>query len=178
MNRRFIRTVVAGSTLLAVGAALAQEPAGSKQPKQQQAQSQDAQGQGSSSSSSATRAGASKAPVMLMLMVPVAVETKTNDTLADGCWAKLYDGYNYGGDSFTIVGPSDMADMTGPFGVDWEDKVSSIKTGPKATVTIYDNEDFRDRAASIKPGQEVPQITEKMGLFEEFNSMRIKCASS
>lgn len=170
-----VTTAVLAGAALAMGSAGAQEPSKSDQARQTAATQGTTDG---TSRQKSTTSNDRAAPVMFMLMVPVAVETKTNDALANGCWAKLYDGYNYAGDSFTIVGPSDMADMTGPFGVDWEDKISSIKTGPRATVTIYDNENFRDRAATVKPGQEVPQITEKMGLFEEFNSMRIKCDSA
>lgn len=114
----------------------------------------------------------------MLLVVPVTLEKKADTTLAGGCWAKLYDDYNYGGDSLTLVGPLDLPRMIGPFGVDWDDKVSSIKTGPKASVTIYDNESYRDRAGKIKPAQEVPQLTQKMGLFEDPNSMRINCTGT
>lgn len=188
MSKHF-RTAIAGTALLAVGAALAQEPGQSQSQEQQSKEqradatdSKDMQSQTDKStdkSQSSRQARASGAqPVMMMLLIPVSMESKTDNTLANGCWAKLYDNYNYGGDSFTLVGPLDLPKMIGPFGVDWDDKVSSIKTGPKATVTIYDNENFRDRAAKIKPAQEVPQLTEKMGLFEDPNSMRINCGGA
>jgi hypothetical protein len=93
---------------------------------------------------------------------------------AGGCWAKLYGAPNYQGDTFTLVGPVDMSNMKGPFGADWSD-VHSIKTGPKAKVTIYDNINFRDRAAQIKAGQDVPELSRKLGFFEDVSSMRIDC---
>ena len=92
----------------------------------------------------------------------------------DGCWARLYEGDNFEGDSFTLVGPVDLSNMQGPFGVDWSD-TSSIEAGPKAAVTVYDNINFRDRAAQIKAGQRVPELGDRLGLFENVNSIRISC---
>lgn len=197
MSTFFRSTLVAGSALLAVGAALAQEPGESQSQEKmdrsststkaqsddsgtsERAGAMDSQGQDKKSQTSRqARAGGGAPPVMMMLLVPVTMEKQTDTALADGCWAKLYDDYSYGGDSLTLVGPLDLPKMIGPFGVDWDDKVSSIKTGPKAMVTIYDNENYRDRAAKIKPAQEVPELTEKMGLFEEPNSIRISCAET
>lgn len=114
---------------------------------------------------------------VVMLFVPVAMEKQGDTTLANGCWAKLYGDNNFGGDSLTLVGPVDMHDMTGPFGVEWGEKVSSIQAGPRATVTIYDNEEFKDRAATIKPKERIAEISKRMGTFEEVKSVRVNCAT-
>jgi hypothetical protein len=119
----------------------------------------------------------STAMPVVMMIVPVALagDNTTDSAMRDGCWAKLYDNEDYLGDTFTLVGPVELSNMTGPFGADWED-VSSIKTGPRASVTIYDNKNFRDRVAKIRPGQEIADLGEdKLGLFEDFRSMRINC---
>ena len=41
--------------------------------------------------------------------------------------------------------------MIGPFGFDWENKVRSLKVGPTANLTIFDNRDFRDQDVSVPP---------------------------
>ena len=62
------------------------------------------------------------------MMVPMQA---SNDlAMEKGCWAKLYDKKNFQGDSLLLVGPINLARMLGPFGVNWENKVRSIETGP------------------------------------------------
>lgn len=114
----------------------------------------------------------------ITVLVPVAMETRADTGLANGCWAKLYGENGFRGDSLTLVGPVDMADMRGPFGVQWDDKVSSIKAGPNATVTIYDDTNYRDKAATVRPREQVQEISEKMGFFEDVESLKVTCAGA
>lgn len=116
---------------------------------------------------------------MLMVLVPIAQPSTAQAAMRDGCWAKLYTEEKYGGDSLTLVGPVDMPQMTGPFGVNWADQIESVQTGPRTTLTIYDDRNYRDRAATIRPGQEVPDLEdEKLGFFEDFRSMKIACGAA
>jgi hypothetical protein len=116
---------------------------------------------------------------MLVVMVPVAQPTLAQAAMRDGCWAKLYTDQKYRGDVLTLVGPVDMPSMSGPFGVNGTDGVESVQTGPRATLTIYDERDYRDRAATIRPGEEVPDLEdEKLGFFEDFRSLRISCGGT
>jgi hypothetical protein len=134
-----------------------------------------------SADSSSRAAGSNPAnpTPMLMVLVPVAQPTTTQAAMRDGCWARLYTNEKYGGDALTLVGPVDMPTMSGPFGVNWSNQIESVQTGPRTTLTIYDNERYRDRAATIRPNQEVPDLEdEKLGFFEDFRSMKISCASA
>lgn len=137
------------------------------------------QTQGGSGAAGATGAGAAqkgaagKAPVVLML-VPVDVAAK-DSTTKSGCWVRIYDGENYMGDSLTLAGPVSLADMSGPFGLNWDDRVNSVQVGPKASMTVYDNEGYRDQVAWFKSGQNVPDISRKLGFFDEFASVRVTC---
>ena len=110
----------------------------------------------------------------LLLFVPVNAPEQ-NQWKKKGCWAKFYDNQNYGGDSLTLMGPIDMADMTGPFGINWNGKISSVETGPKTRVLVYDNQNFQDLVATFKPGQKSPDVSKKMGFFDEFGSVKIAC---
>lgn len=118
------------------------------------------------------KAGAN--PGTVMLLIPINAP-EHNQWKKKGCWAKFYDNQNYGGDNLTLLGPVDMADMTGPFGVDWKGKISSVETGPKARVLVYDNENFKDLVATFKPGQKSADVSKKMGFFDEFGSIKIAC---
>jgi hypothetical protein len=118
------------------------------------------------------KAGANAGAVLLF--VPVNAPEQ-NQWKEKGCWAKFYDDQNYGGDSLTLMGPIDMADMTGPFGINWNGKISSVETGPKTRVLVYDNKNFQDLVATFKPSQKSPDVSKKMGFFDEFGSVKIAC---
>ena len=111
--------------------------------------------------------------VPVVVMVPVQV---SNDLVKDkGCWVKLYDKKDYQGDSLLLVGPINLAQMIGPFGFNWENKVRSLETGPKANITIYDNRNFRDQDKFIDPNARVPDMSKKMGFLDDFRSMMLSC---
>jgi hypothetical protein len=117
-----------------------------------------------------TTTSAGTTPHVFML-VPVEVAASRG-----GCWAKIYDGENYTGDTLTLAGPISLADMSGPFGLNWDDRVNSVEIGPKATLTVFDNEGFRDQVGQFKSGQKVPDISKKLGFFDEFASVRMTCS--
>jgi hypothetical protein len=111
--------------------------------------------------------------VPVIVMVPMQV---SNDLVMDkGCWVKLYDKKNYQGDSLLLVGPINLPQMLGPFGNNWENKVRSLETGPKANLIIYDNRNFRDEDKFIDPDKKVPDMSKKMGFFDDFRSMQLSC---
>ncbi|HSC64241.1 MAG TPA: beta/gamma crystallin domain-containing protein [Caldimonas sp.] len=94
----------------------------------------------------------------------------------NGCWVKLYDQKNYQGDSFTLAGPIDLAQMTGPFGFNWENKVKSLKTGPKTSLTIYDNRNFKDQDKTIAYSTNVADMSKQLGYLDDFRSMKMTCS--
>lgn len=139
----------------------------------QPSQTAPAQSGQSGQSAQSGQRGSEGHPVVYML-VPIAVADR-DPAMKEGCWAKFHDDQNYRGDTLTLVGPVDMPDMTGPFGIDWKGKISSVETGPKATVQVYDNENFTDLVSTFKPGQKVQDVSKKMGFFDEFSSLKISC---
>lgn len=110
--------------------------------------------------------------VPVLMLVPVQVST---DLENKGCWVKFYEKKNFEGDSLTLAGPLNLPRLIGPFGSDWENKVRSLKTGPKANVTIYDNRDFRDQDKFLDRGVNIPDMSKQMGFFDDFRSMMLSC---
>jgi len=113
-------------------------------------------------------------PVVVYTLIPIKV-AEQDQSMKGGCWARLHDDQNFEGDMLTLIGPVDMPDMTGPFGIDWKGKISSVETGPKATMQVYDNENYNDLVSTFKPGQKVTDVSKKMGFFDEFSSLKISC---
>lgn len=112
-------------------------------------------------------------PPVYVIMTP---ETAANDSaVKSGCWVRIYDRENFLGDRLTLTGPISLADMSGPFGLNWDDRVNSIETGPKAMVSVYDNPGYVDPVAQLKPGQRIADINKRTGLFDEFASIKVDC---
>ena len=110
------------------------------------------------------------------MMVPMQA---SNDlAMEKGCWAKLYDKKNFQGDSLLLVGPINLARMLGPFGVNWENKVRSIETGPRTNLTIFDNRNFGDEDKFIEPNVKIPDLSRKMGFFDNFRSLMLSSVYS
>lgn len=131
-------------------------------------------GQAASGQGGGKQDGTAKAPIYLL----VPVETAANDSaMKNGCWARLYSRDNYSGDMLTLVGPTSLPDMdsSGFFGLNWDDRVESLELGPKATMTVYDNENYRDQIAQFKAGQRTANVSRRVGLFDEFASLRLDC---
>lgn len=94
--------------------------------------------------------------------------------LARGCWVRFFDDKAYRGRSLSLVGPVEMPKIHVPGGlwVNW----SSAVVGPKATVTAYDYEQFKNRSAVLRAGQRIPDLKKgPLGLFEDIHSLRIAC---
>lgn len=114
---------------------------------------------------------------LIYMVVPVEVVT-ADDAMKRGCWVKLYDGQNYSGESLTLLGPTMVRDMSGPFGINWDDKVKSVQTGPRATLSVFDDEAYQERVAEFKPGQNEADVSKRLGFFDEFGSIRVDCQKS
>lgn len=113
-----------------------------------------------------------KAPIILLVPPVFAV----NESLADGCWARLFDGSNYRGNVLTLAGPIDIPQARLGANFTWSRKYDSVIVGPNATLTVYDNQDYKDKAATFKPGQKVPDLNEKLGFFENIQSLKVACS--
>ncbi|WP_151635094.1 beta/gamma crystallin domain-containing protein [Noviherbaspirillum aerium] len=108
-----------------------------------------------------------------LLMPAEALEQQP--AVKTGCWARIYDDRNFSGGALTLSGPLSMPTMLGPFGINWKNRVRSIEVGKNAAVTVYDNMDFKQQITSFSPGERIPDLSKKMGYFDDFSSLRISC---
>jgi hypothetical protein len=163
-STRLLTLAVASAFAVASSAGLA---ADDKQ-KEQSAAS------GSSSKQQKSSAGSTAPGAPVIVLVPVAVATTS--TFGDGCWVRLHDSTDFKGNQLSLVGPVDMPNMRTAFGTDWSGQFDSLQVGPKATVTVYDNENYTQKAATFKSGQKIRDLDEKMGTFEQIRSVKVACA--
>lgn len=168
-NRALLDTQMAMASAYRPGAAGTQAmgaaPAaagGSAQPK----------GAGTGAANAPGQSKGGGAPVTALVILPIQAASDQN--LANGCWVRFYDDKNFRGDTLTLTGPVDMAKMELPGGVwrDWD----SARVGPRATVITYDNENFRERTATLRAGAQVGDLDDKkLGWFDEVKSARVQC---
>lgn len=112
------------------------------------------------------------------MLVLVPVQLAGADILGNGCWVRFYDGKNFGGANLTLVGPVDMNEMNvpGTFGA-WRNWDSAV-VGPKARVTVYDQENFKERNAVLNAGSRIADLSaNKLGWFEDVKSARVACGN-
>lgn len=59
------------------------------------------------------------------------------------CWVEFFDGSSYKGQSFRLEGPVQKKDLLDIDGENWDSRIHSLIVGPKATVTVYENKNFK-----------------------------------
>lgn len=146
-------------------------------PAMASAQTQSGNNQTGSSTGGATASSAlppGHPPVVTFIMIPLASPMQ-QQMRQDGCWVKLYGNKNYTGDSLTMTGPVDMPNMVGPFGIDWKGKIRSLETGPKTTLRVYDNENYRDLVSTFNPNNRTPDVSKRLGFFDQMSSLQMSC---
>lgn len=127
---------------------------------------------GGKGDSAASKQGSNASPVVVLVPFVFANDEK----MAGGCWARLYESQNFAGNLLSLVGPVDVPNAKVGSGFEWGRKFDSVAVGPKATLTVYDNENYRQKTATFKPGQKVADLDEKMGMFENIRSLKIACS--
>lgn len=110
-----------------------------------------------------------------ILLAPPVIAATVGTELAGDCWARLYDAENYLGDVLLLAGPIDVPDARIGETFEWGRKYHSVVVGPKATLTVYDNELYVDRAVTFTSDQRVPNLDEKLGYFENIQSLKLSC---
>lgn len=120
--------------------------------------------------------GAVTVDVPVVMLVPMQLREDPN--LAKGCWVRLYSDENLkGNDELTVVGPMQLKSLKLPGDINWKRKAESLVVGPKARVTIYENELFKKKEAVFQPGQQVPNLKKGFGFLNSMESIKVDCNS-
>lgn len=91
-------------------------------------------------------------------------------TFQDTCLVQLFTDENFSGDSITVKGPAEFANLRElPFAdKDWTNNVKSLKTNKNATLTVWSYPDFNGDSVVIEVGSSNAAIN-------SFGSMKIQC---
>lgn len=115
-------------------------------------------------------------PVIPPLIVIAPTEVRTDPTLAKGCWVRLFPEPDFKGiDDLTIAGPIALPSLHTPAGLDWKHKTESVLVGPKATATVYESKSYKDKAATLRPDTQEPQLRKGLKFTQSISSLKIAC---
>lgn len=97
------------------------------------------------------------------------------------CWVHVFDDKNFDvtDDNHMICGPGKWAslrNLSGAVKVIWGDEIESLKTGPKATVIVWGDENFAGITQTYGPGSAIPSLKASTpGLSDNISSIEIRC---
>jgi len=80
------------------------------------------------------------------------------------CWAEFFQDSQYAGKQFRLEGPVQLENLSNVHSENWESRIESLKVGPKASVTVYENTNFK---LTLKEMEKYPDLLRSLGLTEK-----------
>jgi hypothetical protein len=96
----------------------------------------------------------------LMLLAQVSVAYAGDKE----CWAEFFQDSQYSGKHFRLQGPIQLENLQDVGGENWESRISSLKVGPKARLTVFENNNFQ---LTLKAMEKYPELLRSLGLTEK-----------
>jgi hypothetical protein len=92
------------------------------------------------------------------------------------CWVEIFEDDNYDADDphIKIQGPQEFSTMKNLEGKDWANDIESVVVGSNASVSAYEDKDFKGTEITFAPGQRVPNLG-RLGMANDIESMKISC---
>lgn len=76
---------------------------------------------------------------LFFVLAAAAVNANAEDK---DCWADFFGEVNYAGKPLHLTGPTQLETLDKVQGENWNERIHSLKVGPKAKVTVYKNPKF------------------------------------
>ncbi|MGZ8227601.1 MAG: beta/gamma crystallin domain-containing protein [Methylococcaceae bacterium] len=102
-----------------------------------------------------------KALFVALLLSGVASTAYASD---EDCWAEFFESNDYAGKHLRLDGPIQLENLRNVNGENWESRIDSIKVGPKASVTVFENIDFK---LTLKEIAKYPDLMRSLGVTEQ-----------
>jgi hypothetical protein len=91
----------------------------------------------------------------------------------------IFEDENFRDDNDLITQPGRYANMRGLPGAakqDWGDEIDSIRMGPRARATFWEDENFGDNRIDLGPGQERNNLRGDPDMGDQIDSMELMCS--
>jgi Beta/Gamma crystallin len=100
----------------------------------------------------------------LFIIMLLSISTANAYAEDKDCWADFFEHSQYAGKHLLLVGPAKLENLNKVNGEDWNLRIHSIKVGPKAKVTVYQNPRFE---LPIPKMLEKPDLMKAWGITEQ-----------
>ena len=91
------------------------------------------------------------------------VAKNANAEVSD-CWAKFFDGVDYSGKNFFVEGPKQLENLNKISDENWDKRIHSLKVGPKAKITVFQNPRFE---LNLTDMAKKPELMQAWGITEQ-----------
>lgn len=80
------------------------------------------------------------------------------------CWVDFFDEVDYAGKHLFVEGAAQLANLSNINGENWEKRIHSLKVGPKAKVTVFQNPRFELTLTEMAKN---PDLMRSLGVTEQ-----------
>ena len=82
----------------------------------------------------------------------------------ENCWAEFFQHSDYAGPHFRLAGPIQLDNLLNINGENWASRIDSLKVGPKATLIVFENTNFK---LTLKEIAKYPDLMRSLGVTEQ-----------
>ncbi len=86
--------------------------------------------------------------IMLLIIILLGHDLSAAEK-DNGCWADFFEDAQYAGKHFQLTGTTQLENLNNVNGANWDSRIGSLKVGANATVTVFDNVDFKLTATDM-----------------------------
>jgi len=80
------------------------------------------------------------------------------------CWVDFYEDAMNKGKTVRVIGPARLKNLLNIKGNNWDKRIESIKIGPKATLTVFENKNFK---LTLKEMANYPVLMKSLGVTKQ-----------
>ena len=81
--------------------------------------------------------------IRLLFVTLLMSYSSTAFAKSTNCWVDFYDDAMYKGNTFRVTGPARLKNLSNINGANWDKRIESIIIGPNATLTVFENKNFK-----------------------------------
>ncbi len=97
--------------------------------------------------------------LIVLISFSSSIYAKNND-----CWIDFYGNPSYKGEHFRLGGPAQLKNLVKVKGQNWDKKIESLIVGPSATLTVFENKNFK---LTLTEMSNHPVLMESLGITKQ-----------
>ena len=88
----------------------------------------------------------------------------------EGCYVDIFEDEDFDDESLRVYGPAEYSDLEDLGGHDWDDRIGSVRTGPKCWAVVCADKGFDDTRNVIGPDSLISNLGD---MENEIGSMKL-----